>query len=150
MSNILKVSVVKEGSQGEKIGIRVGDVISSYNGTPVHSNIEFSNAIHKAKESETNSTRIGIRREEQDLVFEVTTDPLGIDCIETSEIMPKSAELKSDYQEIVIKDIQMSFVSMVVFMIKWVLASIPAFIILAVLFAIISAIFGSLIFGGRF
>ena len=37
---------------------------------------------------------------------------------------------------VTVTDIQMPFLSMVVFMVKWVIASIPAFIILYVLFAI--------------
>ena len=43
--------------------------------------------------------------------------------------------------EVVVTDIQMPFMSMVVFMIKWVLASIPAFLILAVLGAVLAGIF---------
>ena len=37
-------------------------------------------------------------------------------------------------QEVVVTDIQMPFGSMIVFMLKWSLASIPAFLILAILF----------------
>jgi len=47
--------------------------------------------------------------------------------------------------EIVVKDIKMSFGSMVVFMIKWSIAAIPAMMILG----FIGAMFG-LIFGGMF
>lgn len=47
-------------------------------------------------------------------------------------------------QRAVIVDIEMPFVSMVVFMVKWALASIPAFIILSILFAILFAILGIL------
>ncbi len=43
--------------------------------------------------------------------------------------------------EVIVTDIQMSFISMVVFMVKWVLASIPAFIILAIIGSIITTIF---------
>lgn len=49
--------------------------------------------------------------------------------------------------EVVVTDIQMSFISMVVFMVKWVLASIPAFIILCIIFTVVVAIFGGLIVG---
>jgi hypothetical protein len=45
---------------------------------------------------------------------------------------------------VVIADIHMPFGSMVVFMIKWALASIPAFLILAVLAFIVLALFGGL------
>lgn len=46
-------------------------------------------------------------------------------------------------QEIVVTDIKMPFMSMVVFMIKWAIASIPAFILLSILFGIFTLIFGS-------
>jgi hypothetical protein len=45
-------------------------------------------------------------------------------------------------QEIVVTDIKMPFMSMVVFMIKWAIASIPAFILLSILFGIFTLIFG--------
>ncbi len=44
-------------------------------------------------------------------------------------------------QEIIVTDIKMPFVSMVVFMVKWVLASIPALMILGVLWAILMGLF---------
>lgn len=50
-------------------------------------------------------------------------------------------------EEIIVKDIQMTFGSMVVFMIKWAIASIPALIILSILMTIVFAILGG-IFGG--
>lgn len=52
-------------------------------------------------------------------------------------------------QEVVVSDIKMPFMSMVVFMIKWAIASIPAFIILSILFGIMSLIFGGFM-GGMF
>jgi hypothetical protein len=41
--------------------------------------------------------------------------------------------------EVVVADIRMNFGSMVVFMIKWVLASIPAFLILSLVFGLVLA-----------
>lgn len=52
-----------------------------------------------------------------------------------------------DVQSVVITDIQMPFGSMVVFMVKWAIAFIPAAIILFLLFLIISAIFAGIISG---
>jgi len=49
--------------------------------------------------------------------------------------------------EVVVTDIQMSFISMVVFMVKWAIASIPAFIIIFIIFTLFSAIFGGVIGG---
>ena len=79
--------------------------------------------------------------------------------IDKAELQGKSSKNKSsgsifvpsqandDHQNIIVTDIQMPFGSMVVFMVKWVIASIPAFIILFVLFVIVSAIFGGIVTG---
>lgn len=48
-------------------------------------------------------------------------------------------------EEVVVKDINMSFTSMVVFMIKWAIAAIPAMMILGFIGG-----FFTLIFGGMF
>ena len=53
----------------------------------------------------------------------------------------------SEVQSVVVTDIQMSFISMVVFMVKWVIASIPAFIILIGIFLFVTVIFGGVIGG---
>jgi hypothetical protein len=50
-------------------------------------------------------------------------------------------------EQVVIEDIRMPFGSMVVFMVKWAIASIPAMIILFVLSAVLFAILG-VFFGG--
>ena len=54
---------------------------------------------------------------------------------------------------VVVTDIKMPFGSMVVFMIKWAIAAIPAFIILALLGSIVSAVFmggcAALMMGGK-
>jgi hypothetical protein len=47
----------------------------------------------------------------------------------------------SSPQQVVIKDIEMSFGSMVVFMVKWTIAAIPAFFILLVFGLIIGVVF---------
>jgi ABC-type sugar transport system permease subunit len=68
------------------------------------------------------------------------------DCLsESGSMLTRVAnELEN---EVTIVDIQMPFMSMVVFMVKWVIASIPAVIVLGIIFAIFSAIFVG-IFGG--
>lgn len=48
---------------------------------------------------------------------------------------------------VVVIDVRMPFWSMVVFMVKWVIASIPAFIILLILAGISAAMFGGLMSG---
>lgn len=50
-------------------------------------------------------------------------------------------------KRVVVTDIRMPFFSMMIFMIKWVIASVPAFIILSILGAIVTAIFGALMRG---
>jgi len=49
--------------------------------------------------------------------------------------------------EVVVTDVRMPFWSMVVFMVKWSIAAIPAIIILVVLVAIIVGVLGGM-FGG--
>lgn len=46
--------------------------------------------------------------------------------------------------QVVITDIKMPFISMVVFMVKWAIAAIPAIIILSVLGAVLAGILGGL------
>ncbi len=81
--------------------------------------------------------------------------------IDKSEVGGKNSKQKSNshapvsssdnigYQDVVVIDIKMPFGSMVVFMVKWVIASIPAFIILVILFSIITAILAG-ITGSRY
>ena len=49
--------------------------------------------------------------------------------------------------KIIVADIKMPFISMVIFMVKWAIAAIPAIIILFILGTILSGIFGSLFLG---
>ena len=49
--------------------------------------------------------------------------------------------------KVVVTDIQMSFLSMVIFMVKWAIAAIPALLILAILGSIFSALLGGLFMG---
>jgi hypothetical protein len=50
-------------------------------------------------------------------------------------------------QEVVVKDIKMSFGSMVIFMIKWSIAAIPAMMILGLIGLFFGAIFGGMFAG---
>jgi hypothetical protein len=50
-------------------------------------------------------------------------------------------------KRVVVTDISMPFLSMMIFMIKWVIASIPAFIILSIMGGIVTAILGALMGG---
>lgn len=53
----------------------------------------------------------------------------------------------ADRTEVTVVDVQMPFGSMVVFILKWTLAAIPAMICLGIIAAIFVAVFGG-IFGG--
>ena len=53
---------------------------------------------------------------------------------------------KNEDKSVYVKGFNMPFEEMVIFMVKWALASIPAFIILAIIGAIFFAIFGALFF----
>ena len=46
--------------------------------------------------------------------------------------------------EVTVVDIQMPFGSMVVFILKWTLASIPALVVLAVIGFVVAAVFGGI------
>lgn len=56
--------------------------------------------------------------------------------------------MAKDYSEVIVTDIKMPFGSMVVFMVKWAVATIPAIIILSVVVSIIFGIIRSI--GGGF
>ena len=56
--------------------------------------------------------------------------------------------MSDDKREVIVTDIRMPFVSMVVLMVKWALASIPAVIILFFIFGILGALFGGVFHGG--
>lgn len=51
--------------------------------------------------------------------------------------------------EVVLTNIKMPFFSMVAFMIKWSIASIPAFIILFIIFFVVKVIFGAIVAGAN-
>jgi len=57
-----------------------------------------------------------------------------------SEIKIKTTSIQS----VVITDIKIPFESMVVFMVKWAIASIPAFIILSIIFSVIFVFLGGI------
>ncbi|QPC44295.1 hypothetical protein HW532_17290 [Kaustia mangrovi] len=52
--------------------------------------------------------------------------------------------MESERREVVIRDIRMPFWSMVVFMVKWAIASIPAILILTLIGGILSMLLGGL------
>jgi uncharacterized membrane protein YjjB (DUF3815 family) len=57
--------------------------------------------------------------------------------------------MANNVQEIVVTDVKILFMSMVVLLVKWALAAIPAMIILIVIGVVLSMIFSAL-FGGMY
>ena len=47
--------------------------------------------------------------------------------------------------EMIVVDVKMPFLSMVVFMVKWAIAAIPAIIILVIIWAVVLAFFGGMV-----
>ncbi len=52
-----------------------------------------------------------------------------------------------EHRHVIVTDIRMPFLSMMVFMIKWAFAAIPAFLIISTLFALISMILSGFMSG---
>ncbi|NOX43249.1 MAG: hypothetical protein GXP19_05900 [Gammaproteobacteria bacterium] len=55
----------------------------------------------------------------------------------------------SNDNRVIVTNIQMPFISMVVFMVKWAVAAIPALFILASLGSIFSTVVSNFLFGGQ-
>lgn len=53
----------------------------------------------------------------------------------------------NEKQEVTIVDIKMPFMSMVIFLVKFAIASIPAFIILTFIFMVLGTLFGGIFHG---
>ena len=52
--------------------------------------------------------------------------------------------MNEENKHVIITDIRMPFMSMVIIMVKWVIASIPAFFILAIISSIFMAVIGKM------
>lgn len=55
--------------------------------------------------------------------------------------------MSNDSREVTVVDIKIPFLSMVILMVKFAIASIPAFIILSIIFSLLSMIFGGMFHG---
>lgn len=80
-----------------------------------------------------------------------------VDASESTDSASKPSKHKAavtvsgnnSHNEVIVTDIKMPFLSMVVFMVKWVIASISAFIILFIIFSAFGGVFTSLLGGMR-
>ena len=82
MRKELKVSTVTEGSQADQLGIQSGDILVSYNGTAVYSNLDLSNAVFNAKNKKIENLELVILRNGSEVRLRATLEPLGITCME--------------------------------------------------------------------
>lgn len=79
MSNKLAASLVRQGSQAERLALEKGDVLLSYNAVPIESIATLSNAITEAKENGLDRVKIKISRNEQEFLHELDTgEPMGV------------------------------------------------------------------------
>ena len=74
--------------------------------------------------------------------YEESTKKAQLEVVEEHQQLEKEINDKSVY----VKGFSMPFGEMVEFMVKWAIASIPAFIILFIIFGILFAVFGALFF----
>lgn len=85
MSKKLKVLSIQKGTQAEKLGIKVGDLIVSYNGKLVSSNADLSSVISEAKETAVESVILVVSRKDQEMSLQVSLEALGMVCDEVSD-----------------------------------------------------------------
>ena len=80
--------------------------------------------------------------------FDLQPKKYGGKAIEKTETEKENKELQKNIEEnsVYVRGFSMPFGEMVEFMVKWAIASIPAFIILFIIFGILFLIFGSLFF----
>lgn len=91
MSKKLKVLSIQKGTQAEKLGIKVGDLVVSYNGKPVSSNTDLSGVIGEAKEAAVESAVLVVSRNGQEISLQVSLETLGMVCDEVSDTVDASS-----------------------------------------------------------
>jgi hypothetical protein len=93
MNKVLKVEFVEGGSQAESLGIRAGDVLASYDGTPVSSIGQLVKVGQEAGESGKGKVAIVISRYGNEMVLEGTPGKLGLNV---EEVDPSTKEPATD------------------------------------------------------
>ena len=79
---LLKILSVKPGSQAEQIGMQKGDMLISYNGTPLHSFDKLKSSISDAKSKGLETVEIVVARDSNNITIKVRPFPLQIKCSE--------------------------------------------------------------------
>ena len=104
MDRVLKVEFVDGGSQAESLGIRAGDILVSYDGTPLSSSLGLENAVYLAKEAEKDKVGIVVLRNGTEMVLEGTPGRLlGLNVEEAvahtqiAESASSNGPMPSDY-----------------------------------------------------
>jgi len=78
----LIVTEISPDSQAEKLGIKIGDIIVSYDGASISSDNDLSMAISRAKQHKKDHAEVVILRNGKKGKLKVTLEPLGIICTE--------------------------------------------------------------------
>jgi hypothetical protein len=79
---VLQITTVMPGSQGESIGLQSGDLILSYDGNLVGSNLKLSNVQHSAKSKGRKKVNIKVERDGAITTYRASPVTLGIECSE--------------------------------------------------------------------
>jgi hypothetical protein len=146
----LRVTEVFENSYAASLGIEVDDVLHTLKGVKL---LSITQLIASIERNSGNPVTYGILRGDSDFIVRGEALELGLMINDlpvvtrTKEIDVSDQTTKDEHtpyvnlkretesidasSHVIVTDIQMPFGSMVVFMVKWILASIPAMIILA-------------------
>jgi len=96
MNRVLKVGFVDDGSQAEVLGIRVGDILLSYDGTLLSSSLGLENAVYHAKEAGKETVTIVVLRNGSEVVMEGTPGKLGLNVEEAVAHTPIAGSASSN------------------------------------------------------
>ena len=129
----LKVLEVFMHGQAKNLGIQFDDIIVSYNGKNLQSSDDLARAMAGAQQHQLAAVEVIVERNNERLVFDASLEPLGVKLAKAGEPV-----IASDIGQVKIVDFNMPFSSMVYFMVKLAIASIPAALILAVFWSIIA------------
>lgn len=150
MLQALKLTVKPNGA-AERVGLKSGDILVAYNGRPVERPEWLVTATQETLE-QSEDVPLQVVRQGMVLDYWVEGGPLGVIaaavkanslaelCERSRTIRPAVSAAGATPTEVVVTDISMPFFSMVNFMVKWALASIPAFAILTVMFWLLVAL----------
>jgi subtilisin family serine protease len=73
-----KVGNVQPGGQADKLGMKVGDVIVSYNGGPISTQESMQAAKKKAEDANEQKIAVVLLRDDQRLTIQMTAGALGL------------------------------------------------------------------------